>query len=244
MTAIPSETGSYFLINPSIHRAFLDGQAARLTDEKNVVRLIALLILVSLPFIGIYGGQLAQWAALQRGGAQVNATVYDPYTGRAGGGTTYHVRYEYVVDGEIYRRDESISGGFYRQLLREGALPVRYLTSNPAISGLIGETTDAARAIVPLALCGSAVFVGIGALGTGLIRGRQLGRGELLRGELLSARLERHRLYIRYRFTSPSGKVIEKVKMAPRSDLGGIPLPPPGTPIRILYRNDHIYEAL
>ncbi|MFN8530448.1 MAG: hypothetical protein U0670_17740 [Anaerolineae bacterium] len=73
----------------------------------------------------------------------------------------------------------------------------------------------------------------------------------MLRGEITKARLidvgAKYRLWrlsIDYCFTSPDGKQIIGKTKAHRNDLEGKALPTEGTPIKVLYLNDHYHQAV
>lgn len=49
---------------------------------------------------------------------------------------------------------------------------------------------------------------------------------------------------VRYKFLSPQGIELAGKQVALRNDLIGKPLPEPGTPVTVLYANDHIHCIL
>jgi hypothetical protein len=77
-----------------------------------------------------------------------------------------------------------------------------------------------------------------------LARGRRLLRGEMV---ACSGRADEEgdfKLMIEYRFRTPSGSVLVHRASQIRNDLRRVPLPGPGTPVAIYYRNDRSFRLL
>lgn len=80
---------------------------------------------------------------------------------------------------------------------------------------------------------------------------RLVDHGLLLDGEIVRARhqivISRSSTYairVVYRFTTPQGRVLKGSQWRDREDLRGRAFPPAGTPVRILYADDHAYRML
>jgi hypothetical protein len=95
---------------------------------------------------------------------------------------------------------------------------------------------------------------------SGAIFGRRVWRAQRLvsHGQLLDGRVNQSRvqtmaneyggmdcfLLLDYRFVTPMGRTIENKLRVARQDLIGKQGPQPGTPIKVLYLHDQLYEPL
>ncbi len=152
----------------------------------------------------------------------------------------YHLRFSYVVADHRYEREAEVGEQDYAQLEPGIALTVRYRADDPA-NGLIDVQSD--KRLV-LLLGGFLLLAG----GGGALSWRDdrrkeralVERGTMLAAALVSARMfddeGSNMLAVRCRFVPPGANApIEREVTLRRDDLRDAPLPPPGTPLRVLY---------
>jgi hypothetical protein len=128
------------------------------------------------------------------------------------GSTTWHVAYEYDVDGRTYRSQNVIAPSHWHALRVRGRLPVGYLASDPS---RVYPAADPPRRTSPLLWGFVAVFTGlfaaIGVAGiAGVLRSRKLlAEGLPARGRVTSCKRMQSRsgvsYFIRYEFTVMDG---------------------------------------
>ena len=170
------------------------------------------------------------------------------------------VSYTYQVDGREYEGNQSLSGSC-------GNYPIRshisgmYLASQPRRSELLITAEQLAAPLLvrygsDLAVLG--VFGAFMALSawffvTALRRHWRLeANGKLIEGMLLEIRLEetsfrtgrKHYVHVQYQFQNPEGITITRYQSQRREDLRDKQLPPPGTPVQVLYADDAAIRIL
>lgn len=200
-----------------------------------------------------------QWGYLEQTGVETRATVVSWYERSSDNRSTYYVtyRFQYVPpDGDPrWQTGESlIDAASYRRLEQGMRIAVYYVPTNPTISRVASEMHSPMNNTVGVVLLlvftnGAALFALI--MGTMCWRrDRHLARnGRRLVGELQGCKGDLDsdndlRVTVEYTFQSPTSKVIHDQSSAYRNDLQGQPLPEAGTPVWVLYADDHTYKLL
>ncbi len=141
-----------------------------------------------------------------------------------------------------------------------GALLLLVNLMQLARGGERGEDRSAAASATALAgvLIVAGAYYVVGRHGAAAARERMIREGKVLPGTVVAcaARDElsaeaalgevtrAYRVTLEYRFTTPEGATIEAQDEHDRPDLRRAELPPPGTPVRVLYLDDQTYAVL
>lgn len=185
-------------------------------------------------------------------GRQVQATVTGKTSSYSGKSHTYRVQFAYEAGyGRAYSGSEVVDYDYYRDHVAGDKIEVVYLPESPDEARIIGQF-DLTKAII------FAIFLGVSLLFLPLVI-RNLIRRRLLEktGHLIPASLgnaflkvqkQRYRtnyiLRVDFQFQNPYGQFVTGKASYVRNDLFGYPLPPPGTPLMVLYANDKLFQLM
>ncbi|OJV92584.1 MAG: hypothetical protein BGO39_32310 [Chloroflexi bacterium 54-19] len=172
----------------------------------------------------------------------------------SGRSTTYYLYYSYNVPGQDGpdQGKQDVDYDFYHQTRLGAKLPIEYLSNDPTTSKIAGREADLTWYIV-FGLVMAVCLLFISLIVRNIIRRNRLERtGRLLPARLASAYLQERRnrrrryyvLEVYYDFQNPYGKVLSGKERYVRNDLYVQPLPPPGTPLVLLYASDQLYSLL
>lgn len=167
-------------------------------------------------------------------------------------GATYYVTYHFVAGDQAYTVEEVVEKTTYHSVEEGQSLTVRYARHSPTIATIEPGRIGGLLALTGFCLVWNGIVLTISWLLVREVRKRRrLARnGQWLSGEI--ARCTSHLdsdgdfvLDVTFRFRSPqTGMWIEAKDSQLRKDLKGEPLPPPGTPVHVLYLDDKRYMML
>jgi hypothetical protein len=162
------------------------------------------------------------------------------------------VSYRFVADDRIYTEEEPVRKELYHSLDEGQSLLVRYARGDPAVSTVEPGRVGGLLAITAFCLVwDGVVFTFSWYLVREIRKRRRLARrGRQIAGEVLGCDPDRDSdgdlwLTVRFGFHSPqTGRWIEGKGSHTRKDLEGKPLPPQGTPVKVLYLDDKTFMML
>jgi hypothetical protein len=242
-------------------------ELATLSDVDNLglfCLLIPFLILIAFCFVG-----LAVIAALSIGRETlfkydsqiITAQVMNCEIGYVEGRAFPRLNYTFKVENQTYKgnvSDRNIDRYSCENYPSDTTLQLRYLRSDPRFSRETDYRDDYSSFFSTVTCIGSMIMLWITmSLSRALYRyleatsiaGQLKRTGILLEGELVSIRgmFRAKGSYVvvaHYKFMSPHSSLITGYSEAHRSDLKGSPLPLIGTPVTILYADDHSHMML
>jgi hypothetical protein len=266
-----------FLLDPA-NRDFLDPGRYHFWRHGRIFAIVLVTLLVVLVPVLIVlqnvGGFVRE---LQLVGSNdtVHGEIIDQRTVSSGAGgqaITYYLTYRFNPPNKnsVITREQLVSKATYQRLGKGANVDVRYVTANPEISALAGDSLDNTLQNSRYQMAGIGL---IGTLLAGIFAIRQLTRvkedfrlkrsGRLLIGHInkCTGRLKATSrsfdannyggairgnfiIDIYYRFRIPNGHEIRKREVRKRNDLINTPLPGPGTPLAVLYLDDKHYQVL
>jgi hypothetical protein len=152
----------------------------------------------------------------------------------------------------VYERERPVDRATYDWLVPGRAALIKYAPGNPAASVLAAETLYPLAIEIYVLLIAVPLLVGVAGLAFGFWRSLQETvferLAQVLSGEVVSCtgQLAGGAYYVtlRYKFTTPGGKVIQGLRRAMREDLRNGGLPPAGAPVAVLYVNDYLFKLV
>ncbi len=258
-----------FLLNPA-NAKFVARETKRISEHKRGSRvpfLIALLVLfVAAALWALALPELLTWYDFRQNGVTTQGTLTNL---RITNADRFYAAYAFEVVADSgaaaqFQDEQPITEANYDALLPVFAewqasggdpvtIEVKYLPGDPATSRLTAQNPDdLVRDRLTIGAIGmSVVFLLLVILW--IVRRKRpylLARGRrLLRGEMVGCTGREDdegdfKLMVEYRFRTPSGSVIVHRASQIRNDLRRLPLPGPGTPVAIYYRNDRAFRLL
>ena len=240
-----------FLLNTGNYD-FVRGNKKRIGNSRVMLLIIAIVATIAGVIVWNTSKIASELEQLEVSGFKAEATIVDGRSVRGRRSTSYYINYRYQVDGISYTDEQEISSNTYRRLRSGDEVLVRYLPNDPTVSALSGEFyDDTVRrenliiSIIVLVIGGVIILI----LGLVDYRNRRYSyRGQLLRGEIIESKGRRgskgaYNVTVKYRFRTPSGKILEKKSTADRRDLREN-LPQPGTPVMVLYVSDRMQRLM
>jgi hypothetical protein len=167
-------------------------------------------------------------------------------------GATYYITYRFVADDRGYTVEEVVGKATYYSLEEGQSLTVRYARRAPAIATIQPGRIGGLLALTGFCLVWNGFVFPISWLSAREVHKRRklARRGQRIAGEVVhcSGGWDSDGdfvLEVRFGFHSPqTGAWIEGKGSQMRKDLDGEPLPPPGTPVHVLYLDDKTYLIL
>jgi hypothetical protein len=215
--------------------------------------IMVLLCVVGLVMLGVGLFAYRDYATLRDDGLIAEGALInrDIYRGKS---ITYSLVYQFEVrEGRhmgSYRGEQKVGKGKYNSVEVGDVVSILYDPNDPTLSRMADLNTSPIALIV---IGGAIVFLGL-MLGRAGFRNRKENEllaqeGKILYGAIATCSGIRERssyiINVSYSFISPeTGEKIRGRMFKTRNDLRGKPLPEPGTPVAILYRNDEHHEML
>jgi hypothetical protein len=165
---------------------------------------------------------------------------------------SYYVSFQFSDDINNYSLERRVSKDIYDTAEKGVNIPIVYVPLHPEWTKIVGNESPPSL----LSVLGSLIWIGIILLVIVFAiraywRDRFLARnGIRVEGVILASSYSTDSeggltLRLEYAFEMPdSHKFLTKTECATRNDLQGKPLPPPGTPVLILYYNERQYMLL
>lgn len=235
-----------FLLNPKSNRAFLTGEKSRIGNGRVMIALGLLLLVIGLGFAGYFGYRYFYENDLHNRGTIVTARVVDldVSVNSRRNSRTYYVEYEYFANDTRYERRQQIQSALYSRLNFGDNVDVVYDKTTPWESFLTGRWRDSSEQTGAIGFSvlmgGFCTIAGIICLNIERLNRNYSYKGRVLPGRVLEATGKRgsknaYNVTIRYEYYTPEGIREEKKSTNVRGDLRNGPLPPPGTPLAVLY---------
>jgi len=196
-------------------------------------------------------------------------TVTATVSGCAGPGRFQNIRFHYTVEGKAYdqsaywRGTEFVGPSGLTDACTAPTIRLNYLAGDPnrwsvaPISPITRQEREATTIsafyviIGPFFLFVASIFslTGYALRKTKEKQERLAKEGVILKAELIKAKEDTtedspFNIRCEYRFTNPRGEVLTGKTSGIRPDVKKKDYPPPGTPMLVLYVNDHLFEAL
>jgi hypothetical protein len=241
-----------FLLNPA-NAPVVAKEMKRMAKKRKGGRAAFGLAGFLLALAGILGGlALPDWYDWYRF-HQDGVTVVGTLTGLEARGDRYYALYTFEIapggTPTAFDAEQRITEFEYEQLDLDTPVDVTYLPDAPDTSRIDAESPiDVRRNYLGLAALGvlaaAALFVALGLARRAGLRGRHLLRGQVVE---CVGRLDDDgdfKIRLRYRFRTPSGRVLTGQIRQIRNDLKRAPLPAPGAPVAVYYRNERSYKLL
>jgi hypothetical protein len=246
------QTREFFLLDPD-HEQFAVGASHKLPVDRQgcILFFLGIFVLAGLLIAGKVARQWVHFVILSTSYAETQGQVLDREI-ESDDGATYYVTYRFVVDDRAHTVEESVSKTTYRAVREGQSLTVRYARHDPAIAtvepGRLGDV------LLMTGFClvwNGFILVVAWVLVREILKRRKLDRGgRRIVGQVVRCSGRRDSdgdfvLDLRFGFRSPqTGAWIEGKDSHIRRDLEDKPLPPPGTPLHVLYLDDKTYLAL
>jgi len=247
-----AQTGHFFLLDPD-NEPFATGASRKLPASGQGCILLFLSIFV-LAGLFIAADVIRRWVHVA-----ILSTDYAETQGQVLGreikdddGATFYVTYRFVADDQVHTIRENVEKAVYYSAEEGQELTVRYSPADPSIATMAPGRVGGLLAITGFCvLWDGTVFVISALVLREVLERRKLARhGQRLVGEIL--RSSGHRdsdgdfmLSLGYGFRSPlTGTRMEGTNSQVRKDLEDGPLPPPGTPVHVLYLDDDVHMVL
>jgi hypothetical protein len=261
-----------FVLNPDNRPLLGEGApTTALAEERDGLRdgsfllFIGSVMFVLFLIIMLIAAIFSWWdlAALYRSSVQIEATVTGRHIDEGSEHAHYYVSYTYEYvrahgEPQTYARSERVDHATYASATEGAPITVAHTPTDPERASLDLSLAppwwDLAHVvIVPLGMGALPALLGVG---LHVLARRRLHIVRRLReqsskaaGEVVeckdTATDENYYIKLTYRFQSPqSGKTIQQAHRLLRDDLRQAALPPPGTPVVVLYRDDKTYWIL
>lgn len=245
--------GGLFLLKKN-HARLVAAEARRIADHRKVGRGTFWMAIVLLLVVGLlWAVTLPDWTTWYRLDQDGTTTTAEIVERQAEGGDDYHLGYRFEAGGSPYTDSQRVTGDAFEDLADDETVTVTYLPDDPGTSRIeVDNPADARRDRLTIAAAGLSV-VTLLLIILGIVQRRRphwLHRGwRLLNGQLVACggRIDQdgdYKVTFRYRFRSPTGRVITGQIREIRNDLRGKALPRAGTPVAVYYRSDRAYRML
>ncbi len=138
-------------------------------------------------------------------------------------GDEYYIIYEYVVNDQRFRRQESVNSSLYDRAVPGVRLRIEYLSTNPSVARIEGSTREAsfvvlAVLLIILLMMLLVVVVLVSQARESRRQRERLKKGKPIKGQVLQVRTEEREdsdgdrytaTILRVRFQTPQGRIIE-----------------------------------
>lgn len=259
MTTMTANNAAVFSNNPFLlhpeHVVFVNGSGKKLS-ESPFYALMAVMVTLLLgcgvfTVVSLDRKQADLAEALEQRGILTTATIVDRRT-QADKSISHFITYAFTVESSdgttaTYQREQYVPKAIYERGI--GApLEVRFLPDDPSISRFNPHKPDYGMTLI----FGGAFLAMLGLSGLFiwdyLSKKRLAESGKLIEGQFLSCQLSsvknNFQMKTVYTFQSPSGKSIMGKQTDICNHMRGQLLPEVGTPVAVLYVNDHLYKML
>jgi hypothetical protein len=258
----PELLDQYFILHKS-NRGIFSGEqtgqgALRLLMNISAGCTIIFLIpfvLAGLFVIGMFIKEVVDYNRLNSAGAIAEGYYIDSWINDDDDGTSYHVSYEYIVDGARYT-DRISDQNAYNSFERGAPIRVRYWPGDPATSDLV-EYPKGSSSMIFLGIFALIWNTFVWAMIYGILNRairdfrlhstpqKQFVPGTLIKSAGRPDSDNDFTIRVKYEFTSPqTGKRIQRKDSSIRNDLAEQGAPPAGTPVLILYQSDRLHKLM
>ncbi|MBN1658546.1 MAG: hypothetical protein JXA93_09110 [Anaerolineae bacterium] len=195
--------------------------------------------------------EVREFILLTTNHVETEATFVDRREDDSGDGTQYYVTFSFVVGDRVYTVEHEVRRIVY-ETVDDSPFTARYARSDPAVASIEAPSAGRALGLAAFILAwDTAVLAIAGRAACRLYTRRLVAReGVWLQGEVVHADAQVDgdgdlvlELVTRFR-SIDTGAWIEVHDKEVRNDLKSETLPPPGTPVHVLYRDDRNYLVL
>jgi hypothetical protein len=246
------KTRDFFLLDPD-NEKFALSKSSRLPagGQGCTLLFLSVFVLAGLFFAVEIARQWVHFAILSTSYAETQGQVLGRRI-ESDDGATYYVTYRFVANDRGHTVEESVAKSTYYSVEEGQVLTVRYARGDPAISTIEPGHVGGLLALTGFCLIWNGIVFPVAwLLVREVLRRHKLARdGQKITGEIVHCSGGRDsdgdfELAVRFGFRSPqSGARIEDKDSQIRKDLKDKPLPPPGTPVQVLYLDDESYMVL
>lgn len=244
-----------FLLNPS-HRDFVLGKSNVLSRSSFAGTGCLVLFMSFFVGIGLFVlmgvfKETYEWFMISQRGVTITAEYTDRRISSGDESDNYYVSFRYTHNDREYAREQRVDWYTYNAAESGLSVPIVYVPSNPQLAKVAG-TNNPPTGILVFVLVWNGIVWTVIYFGVRQYRRHKFleRNGKMLRGEILESTHSTDSdgdlsLRVEFAFQSPqSSRRLTKTDRAQRNDLKGKRPPAPGTPIVILYYNDHQYMLL
>jgi hypothetical protein len=242
----------FFLLDPD-NKEFAEGSSSRLPGGGHgcLLLVLGLFTVAGLLLAAATARQWARFVMLSASYAHAQGHVL----GReivSDDGVEYYVTYRFVVDDRVHTIEESVAEETYQSAEEGQSLAVRYALRDPNVATIQPGRLGMLPALTGFCLIwnGTVLLLARASVLELLKRRRLAQHGQRVLGELTHAAGQPNsdgdfELQIGFGFRSPqTGEWSRGEDSRVRKDLKDTPLPPPGTPIRVVYLDDDTHMVL
>jgi len=267
--AQPVPTDRPFLVNPQ-NQKFLSGETGTLVGSPPLGCVVLIPVLFGLFSVAAFAlahhqchdVQFFKEHAAQAQGTVIHKRVHtsagmvDVETGMVESSDDYLVKYRFEGQTQAgvgaFVREAAVPEEVYRRLTVGSHVAVRYDRADPSSSRLIWELQMRMASVLTImgaTLAGTGILGSLAAL-AGWRSNRQMAReGRILPGRVVSCTASKAeegylQVQLSYCFEVPPAREITAAVRMSRQDLTEATLPPPLTPLMVLYRSDASYRVL
>jgi len=246
------QSREFFLLDPD-NEPFVTGASSRLPigGRGCILLFMSIFVLAGLLIAGDIARQWLHFAMLSTDYAETQGQVIGRRI-ESDEGATYYVTYRFVAGDRTHAVEEVVEKTTYHSVEEGQSLTVRYARRSPTIATIEPGRIGGLLALTGFCLVWNGLVFAISWLLAREVhkRRRLASNGQRISGEIVhcSSHLDSDGDFVldaRFRFRSPQAWVwIEGKGSQLRKDLKGEPLPPPGTPVHVLYLDDKRYMML
>ena len=242
----------YFLLDPN-HASFAGGKRKRLPPGED-----GCLVLFMIPFLlagilvtAVMVREVREFILLTTHYVETEASYVSRRVDDSGESTQFYVTFSFIAGGRVYTVEHTVRRIVY-ETVDDSPFTARYAVSDPRVASIEAPSAGRALGLAAFILAWDTAVVAIAGAGARrLYKRRSVAReGIWLEGEVVHAETEEDgddnlvlELVTRFR-SIDSGEWIETHDRQVRNDLKSGPLPAPGTPVHVLYRDDRSYLVL
>ncbi len=180
-----------------------------------------ILVVLSLPVLLILTDE--QTSLILGPTVKAEGLIVDRKVVKGDESTFYYIIYEYVVNDQRFRRQESVNSSLYDRAVPGVRLRIEYLSTNPSVARIEGSTREAsfvvlAVLLIILLMILLVVVVLVSQARESRRQRERLKKGKPIKGQVLQVRTEEREdsdgdrytaTILRVRFQTPQGRIIE-----------------------------------
>jgi len=203
--------------------------------------------------VGVVSMAFDTYQILAASRADISARITNKHVERAADNESdeYHIRYEYIVDGQTYEHSTTVPRRQYDGYAIDQIITVVYSPRQPDISVLSYDPVQMLLVGAVFVLIFVVVlFAFLLLVARWLTRRRMVTHGTFVKGfidnmNIIEDEEDGNQLEVVYRFKSPkTGKMLKKKQTLHVSQFEAFGQPNPGARVVVLYMNDGMYTLL
>ncbi len=244
-----------FLIKPP-HRDFVLGKSKKLNRSGAfgigcISLFISIFVLLGVVFLAFTVRETIEWYTISQRGVVSNAQYIHRRISKSDDSDTHYVSFQYTHNESEYSREQQVDQAIYNRAEIGATVQIEYVPTNPQMAIIVGTNSFPLVPMLFVLVWNGTVYLVIFLVLRHYRRRVFLERnGKMIAGEILEATITADidgdlTVSVEYVFSVPdSDKRLSKTERATRNDLRKQKLPPPGTPVVILYYNERKFMLL